>query len=196
MSGPLPQVRILWYRVRKAVLVLLATWSQEGCTRQLGRDLVIMFPALLSLFKGLDRQPVWTDMSSPMPCRVQSCSGTCPVELQVSPRTEITQHLQTSWGQFHLSQWLTGQWNTWLSSHVSHWSLCPCWAWELWQYMLWQSLWELWYQLTSLLKNVTSFNRGLKEEFCVCAGLILIPADWILWSQPRNGCAGNCNWIL
>lgn len=45
------------------------------------------------------------DTSSPVLCSVQSCSGTCPVRLRISPRMEITQLLQTSWRQFPLNRW-------------------------------------------------------------------------------------------
>lgn len=152
-----------------------------------------------------------------------TCPAQCPaqyrvaqglVKLWVSPRMEITQHLQESWGQFHLRQQSytnnpiareapsSGWAVKYMALVICLWLGCMSlshWAWKLGLEILIRCAVAIFVrkwsgcQFTPLLESATGLNWGLKEELCACVGLILIPEDWILQPQPRNGSAGNCS---
>lgn len=142
-----------------------------------------------------------------MPHSVQSCSGTCPVKLWVSPRMEIIQHSWASWGPFCLDQWHYTKNAIARKARSSGWAVkCLVLVLSLWLgcVLVMMSLETLtrcavaifvrkWSgcQFTSLLESATGLKQGLKEELCVCIGPMLIPADWFLQPQTRNRSAGN-----
>lgn len=207
ISGSPLQVRILWYNGEQR---FLCCWQSDH-----KKDIVdsnqekswlcfqLYFPNLKDWIGSLYELPL--DISSPMPCSVQSCSGACPVRLWLSARMEIIQHLQTSWRfQPMMLHWKRcyqkspefrlGRGSTRLSSYVCHWALCPCWAWKLWQDVLQQSLWESGQDVSLQLFAKCNRFEPRAEGGVLCLHWPDVDSCWLNSPvQHGNGSAGNCS---